>query len=105
MLPIFCFQICLSLLLIGVVDSPKGAAEPLASVLVICQLITAVLLGWFVEWRSDRQRITAAAGPRGTPLMTGRSCLKGKPTEVFREPAPAWTKRPGLGAVRFLEPL
>lgn len=104
MLPIFCFQICLSLLLIGAVESPNGAAEPLASVLVTCQLITAILLGWFFEWRSDRQRITAAAGPRGTPLMTGHSCLKGKPIEVFREPAPAWTSRPGSVAVRFLEP-
>jgi hypothetical protein len=105
MLPIFCFQICLSVLLIGVVESPTGAAEPLASILVSCQLITAVLLGWFFEWRSDRQRITAAAGPRGTPLMTGHSCLQGRPAEVFGEPAPAWTKRPGPVAARFLEPL
>jgi hypothetical protein len=74
MLPIFCVQICLSLLLIGVVESPKGAAEPLTSVLVICQLITAILLGWFFEWRSDQQRSTAAAGPRGVPLMTAHSC-------------------------------
>ena len=59
MLPIFCIQICLSVLLLGVVESPKGAAEPLTSLLVVCQLITAVLLGWFLEWRSDRQRTTA----------------------------------------------
>ena len=38
MLPVFCSQICLSVLLIGCTDSGNLTAEPLTSVLVLCQL-------------------------------------------------------------------
>ena len=52
MLPIFCSEICLTLLLNGRADSGLSN-EPITSVLVVCQLLTAPLLAWFLEygWR------------------------------------------------------
>ncbi len=58
MLPIFCCQICLSILLIGIVE-PLTDREPIASLLVICQLLSACLLGWLFEWISRRKNSTA----------------------------------------------
>ena len=49
MLPVFCSQISLSVLLIGIIPS-HGSAEPFSSILVICQLLTAFLLAHFFEW-------------------------------------------------------
>ena len=51
MLPVFSIEICLSAVLIGRTDSGM-TVEPITSALVICQLVTAPLLGWFFEWRS-----------------------------------------------------
>src|SRR6516162_1038408 len=51
MLPVFSIEICLSAVLIGRTDSGM-TIEPITSALVICQLVTAPLLGWFFEWRS-----------------------------------------------------
>ena len=51
MLPVFCSQICLSVLLIGRTESGL-TIEPITSALVICQLLTAPLFAWFLEWRS-----------------------------------------------------
>jgi hypothetical protein len=62
MLPVFCCQICLSVLLIGVVE-PLKDKEPIASVLVICQLLSALLLGWLFEW-SSRSKNSTAVQPR-----------------------------------------
>ena len=56
MLPVFCSQICLSLLLIGRAESGL-TSEPLTSVLVICQLLTAPLFAWFLERRSKAERL------------------------------------------------
>jgi len=51
MLPVFCSQICLSMLLIG--GSQSGLAiEPITSALLICQLLTALLFARFLERRS-----------------------------------------------------
>src|ERR1700756_35885 len=51
MLPVFCSQICLSVLLIGRTESGL-ANKPITSALVICQLLTAPLFAWFLELRS-----------------------------------------------------
>jgi hypothetical protein len=50
MLPVFSVEICLSVLLIGRTESGL-TVEPITSVLVICQLLTAPLLAWLLEWR------------------------------------------------------
>jgi hypothetical protein len=51
MLPVFCSQICLSVVLIGRTESGL-TSEPITSALVICQLLTAPLFAWFLELRS-----------------------------------------------------
>jgi hypothetical protein len=57
-LPVFCCQICFSILLIGMVE-PLKDREPIASVLVICQLLSAFLLGWLFECIAQRKNSTA----------------------------------------------
>ncbi len=51
MLAVFCSQICLSVLLLGRTESGL-TVEPLTTTLVICQLLTAPIFAWFLEWRS-----------------------------------------------------
>ena len=60
MLPVFCSQIGLSMLLIGIIPSPKGA-EPFSSILVICQLLTAFLLARFFEWVTQKKKLLGAS--------------------------------------------
>jgi hypothetical protein len=60
MLPVFCCQICLSVLLIGMVE-PLKDREPIVSVLVIGQLLSACLLGWLFEWISRSKNSTGTA--------------------------------------------
>jgi hypothetical protein len=55
-LPVFCCQICLSILLIGMVG-PLKDQEPIASVLVVCQLVSAFLLAWLLECISRRKNL------------------------------------------------
>jgi hypothetical protein len=50
MLAVFSIEICLSVLLIGRTESGL-AGEPVITALVLCQLLTAPLLAWFLEWR------------------------------------------------------
>jgi hypothetical protein len=71
MLPVFCCQICLSILLIGIVE-PLKDREPIASILVIFQLLSACLLGWLLDWISRRKHSTAV---RPTAFATGREIL------------------------------
>jgi hypothetical protein len=71
MLPVFCCQICLSILLIGMVE-PLKDQEPIASVLVIFQLLSAFLLAWLLEWLARRQNSTAV---RPRAFATGRKIL------------------------------
>ena len=52
MLPVFCCQICLSLLLVGVID-PSKSHKPLAIVLVFGQILSVFLIAWFLEWRTS----------------------------------------------------
>jgi hypothetical protein len=62
MLPVFCSQICLSVLLIGRTESGL-TAEPITSLLVIAQLSTAFLFAWLLEWRSSSQQSPRLARP------------------------------------------
>src|ERR1700730_486614 len=71
MLPVFCYQICLSILLIGIVE-PLNDKEPIASVLVIFQLLSACLLGWLLEWISRRKNSPAV---RPSAFATRREIL------------------------------
>jgi len=71
MLPVFCCQVCLSVLLIGMVE-PLKDREPIASVLVIGQLLSALLLGWLFEWIS-RSKNSTAVRPRA--FATPRKAL------------------------------
>jgi hypothetical protein len=71
MLPVFCCQICLSVLLIGMVE-PLKDREPIVSVLVICQLFSAFLLGWLFEWISQSKK-SMAVRPRA--FATHRAAL------------------------------
>jgi len=59
MLPVFCSQICLSVLLIGRTESGL-TVEPVTSALVLCQLFTAFLFAWFLEWRSAGKNLALA---------------------------------------------
>jgi hypothetical protein len=52
MLPVFCCQICLSLLLVGVID-PRKSHKPLAMGLVLGQIISIFLIAWLLEWRTN----------------------------------------------------
>src|ERR1700730_5051733 len=61
MLPVFCSQICLSVVLLGRTESGL-TIEPITSALVICQLLTAPLFAWFLELRS-----VARQSPRSIP--------------------------------------
>ncbi|MBV8142912.1 MAG: OpgC domain-containing protein [Verrucomicrobia bacterium] len=51
MLPVFCSEICLSLLLVAVID-PSKSHKPLALVLVLAQIVSIFLIAWLLEWRS-----------------------------------------------------
>jgi hypothetical protein len=59
MLPVFCSQICLSVLLIGRTESGL-TVEPVTSALVLCQLFTALLFAGFLEWRSAGRNLPLA---------------------------------------------
>ena len=65
MLPVFCSQICLSLLLVGVID-PSKSHKPLALVLVLCQIVSIFLIAWLLEWRSSvkKSQFFGIAGTR-----------------------------------------
>ena len=60
MLPVFCSQIGLSMILIGIIPS-SGSAEPFSSILVICQLLTAFLLARLFEWITSKKKLLTAS--------------------------------------------
>jgi hypothetical protein len=70
MLPVFCSQICLSVLLIGRTE-PGLTAEPVTSALVLCQLLLAPLFAWFLEWRLAAKD-SALPAPPVAALIGGR---------------------------------
>jgi hypothetical protein len=56
-------------------------AEPLTSALVLCQLLTAPLFAWFLEWRSVTKDL---ALPKPRVLATTKQILKAeaRPREI-----------------------
>jgi hypothetical protein len=52
MLPVFCSQICLSLVLVGAID-PSKSHKPLTTVLVLAQIVSVFLIAEFLERRSN----------------------------------------------------
>src|ERR1700730_3211243 len=88
MLPVFCSQICLSVLLIGRTESGL-TIEPITSALVICQLLTAPLFAWFLEWRS-----VAKQSARPIPHVLGaKQHISLAETRMKRHPLPSRTVR------------
>jgi hypothetical protein len=88
MLPVFCSQICLSVLLIGRTESGL-TIEPITSALVICQLLTAPLFAWFLELRS-----VAKQSARPTPPTLGaKHHISLAETRMRGHPLPSRTVR------------
>jgi len=52
MLPVFCFEICLSVLLVGVID-PGKSHKPIAFILVLAQILSVFFIAWFLDWRAN----------------------------------------------------
>jgi len=88
MLPVFCSQSCLSVLLIGRTESGL-TIEPITSALVICQLLTAPLFAWFLELRSVAKQ---SARPRPPALATKHHISLAK-TRMKGHPLPSRTAR------------
>ncbi len=89
MLPVFCSQICLSVLLIGRTESGL-TTEPTTTALVICQLLTAPLLAWVLEWRlvnseSDRLKPQVPATKQRVSLVETRAKLHPVPSRTVRK--------------------
>jgi hypothetical protein len=88
MLPVFCSQICLSVVLIGRTESGL-TIEPITSALVICQLLTAPLFAWFLELRS-----VARQSPRSiAPALSATHQISLVETAMERHPLPSRTVR------------
>ncbi len=88
MLPVFCSQICLSVLLIGRTDSGL-TIEPVTSALVICQLLTAPLFAWFLELRSVAKQ---SARPI-LPALGAKHHISFAETRMRDHPLPSRTVR------------
>jgi hypothetical protein len=91
MLPVFCSQICLSVVLIGRTESGL-TIEPITSALVICQLLTAPLFAWFLELRSVAQQLArpiflAMSAPHQISLAETRVNRHPLPSRTVRQPA------------------
>jgi len=52
MLPVFCAEICLSVVLVGAID-PSRSHKPLTTVLVLAQILSVFVIAEFLEWRSN----------------------------------------------------
>jgi hypothetical protein len=89
MLPVFCSQICLSVLLIGRTESGL-TIEPITSALVICQLLTAPLFAWFLELRSVAKQ-SARPIP---PALGAKHQISPAETRMKGHPLPSRTLRP-----------
>jgi hypothetical protein len=88
MLPVFCSQICLSVLLIGRTESGL-TIEPITSALVICQLLTAPLFAWFLELRSVAKQSTRPI----PPALGAKQHISLAETRMKRHPLPSRTVR------------
>ena len=90
MLPVFCSQICLSVLLIGRTESGL-TIEPITSALVICQLLTAPLFAWFLELRSVARQSARPITPAMSAthqISLAKTGMKGHllPSRTVRQP-------------------
>jgi hypothetical protein len=65
LLPVFASQTCLSLVILGLLDTGQGA-ESLSTALVLCQLATVFLAAWFFDWRT-RSRINSRTAQSPLP--------------------------------------
>jgi hypothetical protein len=68
MLPVFCCEICLSLLLVGAID-PSKSHKPIVSALVVGQILSVFLIAWLLSVRTatrtgQGQGIRAGAFPQ-----------------------------------------
>ena len=88
MLPVFCSQICLSVVLIGRTESGL-TSEPVTSALLICQLLTAPLFAWFLELRSVAQQ---SARPIPPAMSAPHQITQAEP-RMMRPPLPSRTVR------------
>jgi hypothetical protein len=88
MLPVFCSQICLSVLLIGRTDSGL-TVEPITSALVVCQLLAAPVCAWFLEWRATRKQ---SAHPISRALVANYQ-IRVAETRIARPSLPSRTAR------------
>jgi hypothetical protein len=91
MLPVFCSQICLSVLLIGRTESGL-TIEPITSALVLCQLLAAPLFAWLLESRAIAKTL-AQPVPPSLPAQQHISLAEPR---MRLHPAPAGTVRPAL---------
>jgi hypothetical protein len=89
MLPVFCSQICLSVLLIGRTESGL-TIEPMTSALVICQLLTAPLFAWFLERRSVAAKQSARPIPS---MLAAKHHISLAKTRMKAHPIPSRTVR------------
>jgi hypothetical protein len=90
MLPVFCSQICLSVVLIGRTES-DFRIEPITSALVICQLLTAPLFAWFLELESVARPSTRSITPAMSAphqISLAETSMKGLPlpSRAIRQP-------------------
>jgi hypothetical protein len=88
MLPVFCSQICLSVVLIGRTESGL-TIEPITSALVICQLLTAPLFAWFLELRS----VAVQSTPPIVPAISATHQISLAKTGMKGHPLPSRTVR------------
>jgi hypothetical protein len=88
MLPVFCSQICLSVVLIGRTESGL-TIEPVTSALVICQLLTAPLFAWFLELRS----VARPSARSITPAMSAMDQISVAETVQKGHPLPSHAVR------------
>ena len=64
MLPVFCCQICLSVLLVGTID-PSRDHKPLTFVLVFAQILSIFVIASLFEWRANTKN-----HPAGLPMAS-----------------------------------
>jgi hypothetical protein len=60
MLPVFAFQICLSLLLVGWLTPANNPGDLASTALVLLQTLLAILFACFLDWRRTRQKLSDA---------------------------------------------
>ncbi|MBV8901349.1 MAG: OpgC domain-containing protein [Verrucomicrobia bacterium] len=60
MLPVFAFQICLTLVLVGWLTPANNPGGLASTALVVLQTLLALLFAWLLDWRRTRQKLADA---------------------------------------------